>query len=111
MFDLLLKERQSRVDKILVIALGCLILLGTAFIYSATTAREGGSSAVWYNQMWVRQVVWYAAGIGSAVALCLIDYRTLARWSYVIYWVAIVLLVAVLIPGIGSMRFGARRWF
>jgi rod shape determining protein RodA len=28
----------------------------------------------------------------------------------VVYWVTIVLLVAVVIPGIGSMRFGARRW-
>jgi rod shape determining protein RodA len=43
--------------------------------------------------------------------LCLVDYRSLARWSFVIYWIAILLLMAVLIPGIGSMRFNARRWF
>ena len=111
MFDSLPKERQSHTDKILLVALGCLMLLGTAFIYSATTAGESGSTIPWYNQMWVRQAVWYVVGIGAAAGLCLIDYRTLARWSYVIYWVAIVLLVVVLIPGIGSMRFGARRWF
>jgi rod shape determining protein RodA len=28
----------------------------------------------------------------------------------VIYWVMIILLAAVLVPGIGSMRLGARRW-
>jgi rod shape determining protein RodA len=39
-----------------------------------------------------------------------VDYHTLARWSFVGYWVMILCLVAVLIPHIGSMRFGARRW-
>ena len=35
-------------------------------------------------------------------ALCFVDYRTLSRWSFVVYWVTILLLIAVLIPGIGS---------
>jgi rod shape determining protein RodA len=58
----------------------------------------------------VRQILWYVLGIGAAAALCLLDYRILARWSYVFYWLNILLLVAVLIPKIGSLRFGARRW-
>ena len=28
----------------------------------------------------------------------------------VAYWASIILLLLVLIPGIGAMRFGARRW-
>jgi rod shape determining protein RodA len=39
-----------------------------------------------------------------------VDYQTLARWSFLAYWAMILCLVAVLIPHIGSMRFGARRW-
>src|SRR5581483_7326563 len=42
--------------------------------------------------------------------VCLIDYHAISRWAYVAYWGAILLLVAVLIPGIGSLRYGARRW-
>jgi rod shape determining protein RodA len=38
------------------------------------------------------------------------DYHTLARWSFVAYWATIFFLFIVLIPHIGSMRFGARRW-
>ena len=44
------------------------------------------------------------------VVLCLADYHALARWSLVAYWATILLLVAVLVPYIGAMRFGARRW-
>ena len=64
----------------------------------------------WYDQSWLRQIVWYALGIGAGAALCLVDYHTLARWSFVAYWATIFFLVVVLIPHIGSMRFGARRW-
>ena len=56
------------------------------------------------------QIVWYAAGLTAAGLICLVDYHSLARWSLVSYWATILLLIAVLVPGIGSMRFGARRW-
>jgi rod shape determining protein RodA len=55
-------------------------------------------------------MVWYALGLGAGAALCLVDYHTLARWSLVAYGAAIFFLLIVLIPHVGSMRFGARRW-
>ena len=56
-------------------------------------------------------MIWYALGIGAAAAVCMLDYHTLARWSFVAYWAMILCLVAVLIPHIGSMHgWGARRW-
>jgi rod shape determining protein RodA len=58
----------------------------------------------------VRQIIWYALGIGAGAAICLVEYHTLARWSFVAYWAAIFFLIIVLVPHIGSMRFGARRW-
>src|SRR3954464_12980129 len=57
------------------------------------------------------QIIWYPLGRGAAAALCLVDYHILARWSLVAYWITILLLVAVLIPGIGKTHgWGARRW-
>ena len=56
----------------------------------------------------MRQIIWYALGLGAAAAICLVDYHTLARWSFVAYWATILCLVAVLIPHIGSMQAGAR---
>ena len=39
-----------------------------------------------------------------------IDYRIYKKWSYLFYFVALILLIAVLIPGIGQERNGATRW-
>jgi rod shape determining protein RodA len=111
MFEDSLNEHQSRLDKLQLIALFGLMLIGTAFVYSATMARESAAAAPLYDQSWFRQVIWYALGIGAGSVLCFVDYRSLARWCYVIYWLSILFLVAVLIPGIGSTHgWGARRW-
>jgi rod shape determining protein RodA len=87
-----------------------LMLLGVAFVYSASIGRESSETAPIYNQLWFRQLIWYVIGTGAAVAVCFVDYHTLARWWLVGYWISIVLLVAVLIPHIGSARGGAMRW-
>ena len=110
MFENTLNESQSRLDRLQLVALGGLMVLGTLFVYSATMVSEAAFAAKWYNQLWVRQIVWYCLGGAGAVAVCLLDYRSLSRWSLIAYWLSIVLLVAVLIPKIGSLRFGARRW-
>jgi len=104
-----LNERR-KLDRLQLVALAGLMLLGAAFVFSATTANQAASTLPWYDQSWVRQIVWYALGVGAGAALCLVDYHTLARWSFVAYWAAIFFLVIVLIPHVGSMRFGARRW-
>ncbi len=106
----LLSEPQSRIDKLQLVALAGLMVLGGLFVYSATMARESAATAPWYDQSWFRQAVWYVFGIAAAAGLCVVDYRTLSRWAFVAYWIMILLLVAVLVPGIGSIRFGARRW-
>ncbi len=110
MFEEILNERQSRIDRLQLCALSGLMLLGTAFVYSATMVGESASTAPLYDQSWFRQAIWYVLGVGVGAGLCFLDYRALTRWSFVVYWVTILWLLAVLIPGIGSMRFGARRW-
>jgi rod shape determining protein RodA len=109
MFDADLNEHQPRIDRLQLVALLGLMLLGTAFVYSATMVGESASLAAWHNQSWVRQIVWYVLGIGAAVAFCCVDYRSVARWSMIVYWGAVLLLAAVLV--FGTVRFGARRWF
>jgi rod shape determining protein RodA len=87
------------------------MVLGAFFVFSATMVNESAAAAPWYHQSWFRQIVWYVLGVGAATGLCFIDYRTISRWSFVVYWVAILLLIAVLIPGIGTTHgWGARRW-
>ena len=110
MIETLPHPNQSRFDRLQLTVLFGLMLLGAAFVYSATMANLSFSTLPWHDQSWVRQIVWYGLGLGVAAALCLVNYHTLTRWSFVAYWATILLLIAVLIPGIGSMRYGARRW-
>ncbi len=109
MVDPSLNERGNRLDRLQLCALAGLMFLGAAFIYSAT--KNQSAWLPWYDEMWVRQVIWYVMGIGAGAVLCILDYHKLARWSLVIYWATILCLIAVLIPKIGSTNgWGARRW-
>jgi rod shape determining protein RodA len=101
-------DLRFRLDKVLVAALLGLMVMGTLFIYSATLAHEANDTPL-YQELFFRQMVYYAIGLGLAFALCLVDYHALARWSYVGYWLTIVALVAVFF--FGKKLYGARRWF
>ena len=109
MFDADLNERQSRLERVQLAALLGLMLVGGVFVYSATMVSESANSAPWFNQSWFRQIVWYTLGTGAALVLCCVDYHIVARWAMVVYWASVLMLVAVLF--LGTVRFGARRWF
>src|ERR1044071_8900142 len=111
MFDVINNAQQSRVDKLQLAALAGLMFIGVAFVYSATMIGETANALPLFNQLWFRQIIWYGLGIGVAAGMCLVDYRALSRWSFIIYWFTIVLLALVLVHGVGADRFGARRWF
>ncbi|HTB86281.1 MAG TPA: FtsW/RodA/SpoVE family cell cycle protein [Candidatus Sulfotelmatobacter sp.] len=106
-----LNEHESKLERLQLAAVLGLMIIGAMFIYSATMSGAVESQKLWYAQLWFRQIIWYALGIGAVVAVCSVSYHTLARWSFVIYWGMILCLVAVLIPHIGQTHnSGARRW-
>ena len=108
MFEPYLNERKSRVDWQMILAIAGLMIIGVAFIYSAKPPSE---TATWYKQYYVRQIIWYMIGLAAGISICVVDYHSLARWAIIAYWATIVLLIAVLIPGIGTTHgWGARRW-
>jgi len=78
-----------------------LLLMGVSllFVHSSTLGDTGTT---------LKQLIWFSVGLTAAVVLCLVDYHVLARWAWVGYWGAIVLLVLVMV--IGVERNGARRW-
>ncbi len=109
MTPLALNDTSPRVDRLQLVAVFCLMLVGVAFVFSATTAGDSTSTLPLIRQSWFRQIIWYGAGIGAAAALCFVDYHTLTRWSFVAYWGTILSLAAVLV--FGTVRYNARRWF
>ena len=110
MFAIGQTERQSRIEWLQLLGLVGLMVAGVLFIYSATHARVS-DPIPWHKELFIRQIFWCFSGVGIGALMCFIDYRSLSRWSMVGYWIMIVLLVLVLIPHIGTIRGGARRWF
>ena len=104
------RDSQPAIDWLLIGALIGLMVIGTAFVYSATSAHGAFGDLPWYQQQYVKQILWYLLGTGGAIAICIVDYRSLSRWAFVAYCLTLLTLIAVLIPGIGSVVFGARRW-
>ena len=59
MFDVITSDQQPRIDRLQLAALCGLMLLGAAFVYSATMASGLSSAVPLYDQMWFRQIIWY----------------------------------------------------
>jgi len=86
-----------------------LCTIGLAMVMSASSVNalhKFGSS--WYFTF--RQAVAVVIGSLALWILSRIDYHVWRRWALPVLGVATVLLLAVLIPGIGQVAYGARRW-
>jgi cell division protein FtsW len=57
-----------------------------------------------------RQLIGVVLGFILMIIFSRIDYHIFRRWSLVIYFGALLLLVLVLIPGVGTSAYGASRW-
>ena len=87
------------IDWLLIAAVLALCGVGLAMIYSTT----GGSSAVYWTQVYAMVL-----GLILMTAALVVDYRTLADKSHLLYLVLIGLLVFVMFFGV--VRGGSRRW-
>ena len=85
------------------------MFIGAAFVFSATMANPSRRRRC---RGMTRSGCAKSSGMRWASArrrrCAVVDYHTLARWSFVVYWATIFCLVAVLIPHIGSTQAGAR---
>ena len=64
MFNVSHREHHEKPDRLQLAALAGLMFIGVVFVFSATRANEAAATLPWYDQSWVRQIVWYALGIG-----------------------------------------------
>ena len=89
-----------------VLALTALGLI-MAFSVSASRAADlrGGYAAL------ARHAMHIGVALAAAVLCALVDYRLLCRYRWVLFAISMSALVLVLVPGVGTMRNGARRWF
>src|SRR5690606_10857598 len=92
---------RGRWDLINPICIIGLSIIGVFFIYSAQLSVEGTN--------WITQIVWLVVGAAIYVTVSLVDYRFWLSVAHWFYGLAILPLLFVLIPGIGSERYGAQR--
>jgi cell division protein FtsW len=99
------------VDRAMLAVVLALIMLGTVMVYSASIAL---SDSPRYNvaptHFVVRHVLSLAIAFCAAVVAFQVPMATWQRFAPLIFACTMVLLVAVLIPGIGKGVNGARRW-
>jgi cell division protein FtsW len=93
----------------LLLAVMALTAIGIVMVYSASSVRSYFSQADPAAQG-LEQLVWAGIGIVGLVVAMRLDFRHLRYLAIPIYVITAVLLVAVLIPGIGSEINGSRRW-
>lgn len=89
---------------------GALLACGLVMVYSASfvVAEKSFGSPTYFLQ---RHAVYLLAGCLALAVMSVWDYHHLARhWRWYI-GLAVVLLGAVLVPGLGARINGARRWF
>jgi cell division protein FtsW len=58
----------------------------------------------------IKQLSWAGLGIGLMLIVSRIDYKIWGKFSKLIFFISIALLILVLIPHIGVVNNGARRW-
>jgi cell division protein FtsW len=84
-------------------------LFGLLMIYDASVPE----SLLTFGHPWyyaLRHAVWVVLGIGIFTIASFVPRSILKQLAPLIFFGAVVLLVAVLIPGIGSRLQGAQRW-
>ena len=77
--------------------------IGVLTIYSVTAEGTGTPFPLYW-----KQAIWVGVGTLAFLVMSRIDYQKLARWSYLLYGFALLLLVVVLFGGKSSR--GAQRW-
>lgn len=96
-------------DLPLVLITAALIIFGLIIIYDATPVaalRDFGDKLYYFKN----QLTWATLGSFALLFLAFFDYHKLIRMSPVFLAICTLFLLAVLIPGIGTKVYGARRW-
>lgn len=86
-----------------------LLGIGVVMVFSASSVR----AYEYYRDSYYflkRQLLWSVIGVIAMIFTMHIDYRLLRRFAAPILVVTLVLLIVVLIPGVGLMISGSRRW-
>ena len=106
------RSRMMDYDQLLVWAVLSLTLIGLVMVYSASITLADGPKYANYssNFFLIRHVISLVIAIGVGIWAFKIPTKVWDRYSPVIFGFTVLLLIAVLIPGVGKGVNGAKRW-
>ena len=106
------RSRMMEYDQLLVWAVLSLMLIGLVMVYSASITLADGPKYTNYssNFFLIRHMISLAIAIGVGVWTFKIPTKMWDRYSPLIFGFTVLLLIAVLIPGVGKGVNGAKRW-
>jgi rod shape determining protein RodA len=106
------KDRRSLFhgfDPVLTVVVGLLLFLGTLLVWAATRDwyARGGLDPQYYLK---RHIINILIGAVLAYGVTVIDYRLLRAYTPILWGAAVLGLLIVLIPGLGTEKNGAKAW-
>lgn len=102
--------RLAGIDPWLMLAVVGLVCIGVLMVYSASVASSYDTYGTPYFII-QREIAWAVLGLIALAVATRIDYR---RWQHValpFFALTVFMLVVVLMPHVGHVSNGARRWF
>jgi cell division protein FtsW len=103
------RQRALRLDPVLLMLVSAILLLGLVMVTSASVtaaAQETGNPFIYLE----RQLALVAAGLLLAAAVYAVPIAVIEKLAMPLLATAGVLLVLVLVPGLGHVVNGSRRW-
>ena len=96
-------------DTMLFSVVAILVGIGLVMIFSASsaTAYSVQQDAMYYLK---RQIIWLFVALGAAYFAYRIDYHKLKKIAPIVLLLSILSLILVLVPHVGMLVNGARRW-
>lgn len=104
-----LKAQSQQIDKILIFFTVAITCFGVLMVYNASAAEafRDFNDKLYYLKY---QAIWAIIGLFLMWLTSLINYKWWLKISPLLLVINLIMLIAVLIPGIGMQIKGARRW-
>ncbi|MGN1384849.1 MAG: putative lipid II flippase FtsW [Clostridia bacterium] len=99
----------NQFDFILFVIIIILLSLGIVMVLSASAPSAIAESGNSYSYV-IKQLKAAILGIILMLIISKIDYRIYKKFYKAIYWISVLILLLVLIPGLGLSSNGATRW-
>ena len=103
---------QQQFDELLLWILAGLLMLGLVMVYSASIATAEGSKFTGQEPAYylIRHGIFILIGVTAGVVAFTLPLQQWQTYAPYLFILGVLLLLLVLIPGIGKVVYGSRRW-